>query len=457
MNTDKTEGLIWNSGNHEARGTPPIPDFHIEMYFFTRSHGGTERGFLPSVSQCVRNDIQSTSDLNPMPTPVQPDLLIFEPQSGAHRGDFVRALAAGLAGRRPAPRVRFALAHDFFRTEPALAERMAAMPGISVSLLPEGAGPRDWPDLLKNRIKEDQPGAVLLFELTPFERWLGRESLGVPLGGILFVQYPELDWSKGPLVRRMERWLRFHIKERRTARWLRRQDWRSVFLLNGEQACDYLNHRFTRTPVFRRLPDPAPDPMVSERSPLSSDGSVTPVRFVFPGVLSRRKGAMVLFDALARLSPDVAGLAQFVCAGVAESADRSALERRFRQLRRKRPDITIEWLDRFLPEAELQAQIARAHMVLAPYQRTEYSSGILARAAAAGVPLLGPSDGLLGRLILENGLGATAETTPCAWAAAIESAVRCPPTTDERKRTGFVRRSSSSEFARVILEGLNIQ
>jgi glycosyltransferase involved in cell wall biosynthesis len=386
-----------------------------------------------------------------------PDLLIFEPQSGAHRGDFVRALATGLAHGQTAPRVVFALAHDFFRDDPALAAQLTEMPGVSVRFLPEGMGRSDWPALLHQQVADCRPKAVLLFELTPFENWLGRHALGVPMGGILFVQYPELDWSRGPLLRRLERRMRFHAKELKTARWLHRQDWRSVFLLNGDRACGYLNHRFPRTPVFRPLPDPSPDPRGSDPVPLSSAGSGTPVRFVFPGVLSLRKGADVLLKALARLSPEAAAKADFICAGQAEAHDRAGIERMIRRLRRLRPNVWLTWVDRHLSDDELQASLCAAHCVLAPYRRTEYSSGIFARAAAAGAPLLGPSDGLLGRLIRENGLGATAETTPCAWAAAIEAAVRCPPSVDEEKRAAFVRRSSSAEFARVIIEGLNIQ
>ncbi len=58
------------------------------------------------------------------------------------------------------------------------------------------------------------------------------------------------------------------------------------------------------------------------------------------------------------------------------------------------------------------AMFEQSDVILMPYTRPEYSSGILALAARSGKPVIGPTGGLLGRLIRENGLGVAAELTP---------------------------------------------
>ena len=368
-------------------------------------------------------------------------------------------MVEGLGWRKMAGVVRFALAHGLARQDADLAAMMAAPPrGVEFAELPEGAKRKDWPALLKQAIADARPEQVLLFELTLWEGWLSRHPLGVPISGFMFVQYPELDWSNGPWLRRIERWLRFRVKERKTARWLKSQEWHSIFLLNGERACEYLNRRFPERPVFRPIPDPAPEAAVAEprqRRPLTTaeNERQAPVRFVYLGVLSFRKGADILLRSLLRISPALAVRSEFCCEGGAEPRDRQAIERLVSRLRRERPDVRFEWDDRFLSESELQAQMRQADWILAPYRRTEYSSGIFARAAAAGVPLIGPTDGLLGRLIREWGLGMTAETTPRLWASALEKAAGSPMTMDESKRREFLRRSRAEDFANILLGG----
>lgn len=387
------------------------------------------------------------------------NLLVFEPECGGHRGDYVRALLAELGRRENAGGVRFVLGHRLVRQDGGIAAAIRSAPkGVEIVEIPEGSTRKEWLLLLRQAISDARPERVLLFELTPWENGLSRHPLGVPISGILFVQYPELDWRHGPQRRRLERWIRFQIKEWKTARWLKCQDWRSVFLFNGERACEYLNRRFSDFPVFKPLPDPAPElsdvvfrPCRTRPGP--EEAAHARVKFEFPGVLSFRKGADILLKALLGISPAVTGRAEFCCSGMAEARDRPAIERMVRRLRRARPDVRFEWDDRFLPEAELQMKIQRADWILAPYRRTEYSSGIFGRAAAAGTPMIGPADGLLGRLIREWGLGMTVETTPRAWAKALENAVGSPMTMDESRRWAFLRRSRAEDFARQLLGG----
>jgi glycosyltransferase involved in cell wall biosynthesis len=62
-------------------------------------------------------------------------------------------------------------------------------------------------------------------------------------------------------------------------------------------------------------------------------------------------------------------------------------------------------------DEEMHALFAAASLVLVPYQRHVGSSGVVVRAAAAGVPVLGPSYGMLGMLIEDRCLGESVDTT----------------------------------------------
>ncbi len=392
--------------------------------------------------------------MNPeIPSPVR--LLVYEPQWDGHQPEFVTHVVAGLEARQEPFLCRFALPSGFSRSHPALAEgirRLGARAEVR-TLDPSPATGNVFRGLLEE-VRSFEPDSLLLFELTAWERALGRIRLPCSVTGILFVQYPEIEFWRALGFERLNRWARRQVKAWKTGRWLCRQNWRAVFLLNGERACAVLNRRFPRTPVFRPLPDPVPPATGPIQT--SAEGVTVnrhqAVRFLLPGALSRRKGADVLVRALAGLSRDDAARMEVVCAGRVDARDRPALQRVVAHLRHRRPDIRLDWQDRFLPGQEFQNALSRADWILMPYRRPEYSSGILGRAAQAGVPVIGPEDGLLGRLIREWKLGLTSPISPCKLARTLKQALDNPFSCDPRKREEFLRRSRPTDFARQLLD-----
>lgn len=373
-----------------------------------------------------------------------PKLLIYEPLCGGHRPDFIRPLVSALA-RTPAPGpVRFALPPEFLATEPDLADTLRGLaPGVEwVETPPRPESGR----ALLQAIREFKADRLLLLELTRWENFLCLHRLPCEWAGILFVQYPEIDWRASPGAGKILRFLRRAAKEAKTSVWLRKQDVRSVFLLNGARAAGLLNERFPDRPVFREVPDPAPPPV--SRPPRSAGD---PCRLLYPGALSGRKGCDVLLEALARIRPETARAAEFAFLGSAEDGPR--LRAGADRLRARRPDVRLVLEDRLVPEAEFRARFAEADWILMPYLRPEYSSGILARAAAAGTPVLGPSDGLLGRLIGEWKLGRTARIEAGALAQALDAAVRDPMVPGPESRAAFLDRCRPERFAAALLGG----
>jgi glycosyltransferase involved in cell wall biosynthesis len=377
-----------------------------------------------------------------------PRLLIYEPLCGGHRPDFIGCLVDYLHEHPTGGRIRFALPADFFQNDPRRASLLKDLaPAVEWTKTPPHA---ESPEALLQTIEAFQPDGVLFLELTRWEGFLCRHKLPCDLAGILFVQYPEIDWRAGSGLDRWIRLARRIAKQRKTSLWLRSQSVRAVFLLNGERAADWLNTRFPDRPVFRAIPDPAPagEGTTGVDDPgCSANGSS--LIFLFPGALSARKGCDVLLDALARVRPETARAAEFVFLGPAE--DGSRLRADVDQLRARRPEVRLVLEDRFVPEAEFQAHFAEADWILMPYLRPEYSSGILARAAAAGTPVLGPSDGLLGRLITRWSLGRTTGIEPGALAHALDAAVREPMAPDPVSRDEFLERSRPELFAAALL------
>ncbi|HKL20615.1 MAG TPA: hypothetical protein VJ904_02340, partial [Tichowtungia sp.] len=107
-------------------------------------------------------------------------------------------------------------------------------------------------------------------------------------------------------------------------------------------------------------------------------------------------------------------------------------------------DIHVE--TGFVSDGKMMAMFEQADLILMPYTRPEYSSGILALAAKADTPVLGPQDGLLGRLIRENGLGLAAELTP--------ETLEKPVTLDEELCRQFVARNTIENFTKPILDAV---
>lgn len=408
-------------------------------------------------------------------------ILLFEPGMGGHRLGWMRIIAEEFRQNRGclSSDARLTIAAPNAILE-SLRGSIGAVESEGLALLSLGAEVRDAARGLRETLSLVQPETLLFLELTLWERFLAQQRLPCAVAGILFVQYPEIDPSKGPLPRRVEKFLRKKWKEWLTGLWLRRQKWRGVFLLNGERACAALNGRFAAMPVFIPVPDPVgrrgrraegtgrmaegvrASPAGARSSPTKDRGvgrageeehrGQRSVRFLHVGVLSARKGLEVGFRAIERVSAEWTERCEVVIIGTIEDPYRARFERALDRLRVRRPDARVIWEERPLSDEEFEAAIRSADWIWMPYLRSEYSSGILVHAAAAGAPVLGPDDGLLGRLIAEWSLGRVSAITPRALATALEEAARRPFEADEERRAAFVRKSSPAAFARRVLD-----
>lgn len=350
-------------------------------------------------------------------------ILIFEPLAGGHRENFFQWLEKEIeAGSCPETRFVFFTSKDLSDSTRETLSRAGRWQKQQLLY-----------KLFRTACRKHNPDHALILELTHLELPLLLFGSPVPLSAILFVQYPEL--SKG--------WKKVS-KHWKTRLLLFRAPVQNLFLLNGEKSCRYLTRQFGSRTTFIPISDPAP--AVSAASDFSLNVPDGKRACLFFGAISRRKGADILLDALARISPQTAQQNLFLFYGEPEAKYRAEFRKACERLRSARPDIGLIVETRFVSDGQMMAMFEQADLILMPYTRPEYSSGILALAAKAGTPVLGPKDGLLGRLIIENGLGLAAEFSP--------EVLELPVGLDEELRRKFVARNTIENFTKPILDAI---
>jgi len=365
-------------------------------------------------------------------------ILIFEPRTGGHREHFIRCLTGEAHARiRTESRILFFTAREAEAVQPGVSGRLAS------------AGRREKRGLLYALFLEacrtTRPDHVLILELTHLELSLALYGAPVPVSAILFVQYPELPFG-----------LKRFLKQCKTALLLHRAPIRNLFLLNGEESCRFLERCFGSRARFIPIPDPLPAAEPDPHFVLRDVYGIAEERrvFLFFGAVSRRKGAEVLIKALHRLAPEAASKSSFVFCGEPERGYHGAFARACAELRAARPDLVLNIEPRFVSDAVMAALFEQSDVILMPYLRPEYSSGVLALAAKAGNPVIGPDRGLLGRLIRTNGLGAVCAIRSGPLRKEIESAVKQAPAVDPASAAAFAAMSSPQRFAARLLDAV---
>ena len=206
--------------------------------------------------------------------------LIFDPLLSGHHIEFIQYIVAGIPLNNRNEYV-FIVGSGFMERYPDLVE-VARSKNVLVEEITEAESLlinqpanqlvksfRHW-RVLSRFLKKYAPTRVLLPELTWLEWALCLFKLPCPVRTILFVQYPEIDLKSGSLKHRVKNLLKFALKDLKTCCLLKKTKFDKVFLLNGERACEFLNKRFPKTPVFEPIPDPVPpkiaDPLFDVRS-----------------------------------------------------------------------------------------------------------------------------------------------------------------------------------------------
>lgn len=310
----------------------------------------------------------------------------------------------------------------------------------------------------------------VFMEINTYEPALGlprARSVPYQISGILFFPYCRIEASSSgwwPQIRRgIERARKFGQIE-----WvLSNPKVDRVYVLNDSTAAEQLQSAH-RTDAFLSLPDPVPSLDAAGELGAESPSTVAGaqwkkehwpedrVHFLLFGSLRPQKGIYPLVDAVQQLSPSEAKRTALHLLGQPKGALDEELPEVIAQLRRTLPSLHVHYEDRFLSDVELAQAIEQSDVVLAPYQRTEGSSGVLGQAAKHGRPVIGPSTGLISALIQEFQLGTTVDATrPDAIRNALRECLDDHNIGSVEGMARYVRERTPTAFAQTLLSSLS--
>jgi glycosyltransferase involved in cell wall biosynthesis len=179
-------------------------------------------------------------------------------------------------------------------------------------------------------------------------------------------------------------------------------------------------------------------------------------RLVLFGSLDERKGVHTVLDALQALPEATQRKLGLILAGRLSDSERPRLRVHIGSLE-KQSAVQVILADEHLPEDEVQPLLRESDLVLVTYVRHVGSSGLLVRAAAAGVPVLASDYGLVGAHVRKHRLGLTVDSTSSqAVADAIASWIERPDAFgfDPGSAERFALANTAEAFAETILSRL---
>ncbi len=388
----------------------------------------------------------------------QTHTLIFEPLCGGHRGEFIDHLLdyilAGSCDDRKYTFVVDSAPFGFHGMPNVCFEEISEKDKAALAKGNAWLGSFVFFRVLNRYLNAHKPDCLVIMDLTDIELALCFKRLPCRTSALLFVQYPEL---RSVVSMKLKHRLKFKLKEVKTGFLLRQPKLEKVFLLNGQSSCNYLNSHF-HTNLFQPLPDPVPCIHAEAGFSIRQQYGLEKERriFLFFGSMSVRKGVEQLVDALKDLSQHAAQESAFLFCGRPEDGYENHYRKLIENLQNQRPDICICVEQEFVSGERMRALFEQSDWILLPYNRPEYSSGILGHAAASKTPIIGSSDGLIGRQIREYKLGIDASKEPNVLCTAIEGALDSGFVFDETNRTAFVDAGSPRQFAaRLLKESLH--
>lgn len=301
----------------------------------------------------------------------------------------------------------------------------------------------------------------ILLDLNWFQFALGLPSARtVPfsLSGIFFFPFVRLS----PMERTGTDCLREGVRYVRkwgVAWWMMRNSTlENVFVLNDPTAAEQLNDQVDPSRHrFQSIPDPVPpvSEPPSDIEPLHEAYALDENRytFLFTGTVSRRKGVLTALDAFKHLGEAEQVQCSLVLAGRLVDDVVDEVRQRVDHLRQN-TKVEVRTDFRFLSDAEFQRGFFGCDVVLAPYQRTEGSSGLLSHVARTRRPVIGPCRGLIGDLIDRYELGMTVDATQDT---SVTRAIRTVLTKEVRvgeRAKDYLRERTPKRFAQCILSSI---
>ncbi|MGJ8745212.1 glycosyltransferase [Polaribacter sp.] len=255
--------------------------------------------------------------------------------------------------------------------------------------------------LVKSYVDQLNIDVCYLMFFNNFQIGLGFVKMACRVKGILFMQFTNMKISSLKsyyyyLRRLYPLLLAMHNKSID-----------SIFLLNDKQSALMLNNKFKKKDVFKYLVDPIPIIKPIKNFSLKDQYDIAANKSVFLhfGSLSDRKGVIEIIAATYLLEERIQKKTTILIVG--KTSDK-ILEKQILEdieLANKKTFTQLIWDNSFVANSKMASLFLKSNYILMPYKNPEASSGILGHAMYANKPVIGPSLGLIGRIIKENKMG----------------------------------------------------
>jgi glycosyltransferase involved in cell wall biosynthesis len=215
--------------------------------------------------------------------------------------------------------------------------------------------------------------------------------------------------------------------------------------------------RWSRHTEVVALPEPLDVPYIDGDVSLLHGLDPARRRLILFGTIDGKKGISQVLAAMRPLAEEQQRRLALIVAGPMIEAERADLLAEIAEFDAA-TSVQVLVEDRFLAEHEIQPLLASCDLALLTYQRQHVgSSGVLVRAAAAGVPVLATDYGLVGEQVRRHRLGLTVDATqPAAIRAALAGWIDRPesPGFDADAASGFARLNTAARFTETIFDRL---
>jgi hypothetical protein len=181
----------------------------------------------------------------------------------------------------------------------------------------------------------------------------------------------------------------------------------NVFLLNDKIAPIYLNRKF-KSKVYKYLPDPFISIPEGELKNLRLELNISNDKNVFLhfGALAERKGTIEILKAIIESDESVMKNSCFIFAGKISVDIRETF---YSILNKAKLKTQIIIYDEFCDYNFIGSLCLSSDFLLIPYKNSAQSSGVLGYGSQFKIPLVSPSNGLLGKLVKRYKMGVLLE------------------------------------------------
>lgn len=246
--------------------------------------------------------------------------------------------------------------------------------------------------LLGNLQKKNNADEIILINLAPFIPFLPFFLKGkVKVKGIIY----SISLYSNSKKKKIIDWFRYKVA-------VSSKNFSDIFILNDSKSSAEYNRIF-KTEKFKYLPDPIPDISKIPVKDLREELCIPKENKIFLhfGALDRRKGTLEILEAINLIPKDFKGT--FIFGGKVKDTIKEEYEALTQKLINQGRSIIL--LNEFVSEKTMCSLYYTSDCILIPYLNTQHSSGVLGYAAFFNKPVIGPSEGLIGRLIKNYKLG----------------------------------------------------